>query len=35
VLAADFCAKAGLIIEELSPGMIRELNGILRRGGTG
>ena len=29
VLAADFCAKAGLIIEELSPGMIRELNGIL------
>jgi acyl-CoA synthetase (NDP forming) len=26
VLAADFCAKAGLIIEDLSPGMIRELN---------
>jgi acyl-CoA synthetase (NDP forming) len=29
VLAADFCAQAGLVIEELSPGMIRELNEIL------
>jgi acyl-CoA synthetase (NDP forming) len=29
VLAADFCAKAGLIIEELSSGMIGELNAIL------
>jgi acetyltransferase len=29
VLAADFCSQAGLIVETLTPRMIRELNGVL------
>jgi len=29
VLAADFCSQAGLIVEALTPRMIRELDGVL------
>jgi acetyltransferase len=29
VLAADFCSQAGLIVEALSPRMIKELDGVL------